>query len=67
MIKQDIVDNVSSATGLTKVEVEAVLNQSKSDAYFALLADPVVDDARSAEKLLDTMIELQNDYLGYLN
>jgi len=46
---------------------EAVLNQSKSDAYFALLADPVVDDARSAEKLLDTMIELQNDYLGYLN
>ena len=28
MIKQDIVDNVANATGLTKVEVEAVLNES---------------------------------------
>ena len=31
MIKQDIVDNVAKATGLTKVEVEAVLNESFID------------------------------------
>ena len=31
MIKQDIVDNVAKATGLTKVEVEAVLNESFSE------------------------------------
>ena len=30
MIKQNIVDNVSANTGLTKVEVEAVLNESFS-------------------------------------
>ena len=58
---------LNSQVGCIRMTTEAVLNQSKSDAYFALLADPVVDDARSAEKLLDTMIELQNDYLGYLN
>ena len=28
MIKQNIIDNVSANTGLTKVEVEAVLNDS---------------------------------------
>ena len=58
---------LNSQVGCIRMTTEAVLNQSKSDAYFALLADPVVDNARSAEKLLDTIIELQNDYLGYLN
>ena len=57
---------LNSQVGCIRMTTEAVLNQSKSDAYFALLADPVVDNARSAEKLLDTIIELQNDYLGYL-
>ena len=36
MIKQDIVDNVANATGLTKVEVEAVLNESFSEIIRAL-------------------------------
>ena len=36
MIKQDIVDNVAKATGLTKVEVEAVLNESFSQIIKAL-------------------------------
>ncbi len=36
MIKQDIVDNVANATGLTKVEVEAVLNESFSEIITAL-------------------------------
>ena len=36
MIKQDIVDNVANTTGLTKVEVEAVLNESFSAIITAL-------------------------------
>ncbi|MEC7822594.1 MAG: HU family DNA-binding protein [Candidatus Neomarinimicrobiota bacterium] len=36
MIKQNIVDNVSANTGLTKVEVEAVLNESFSQIINAL-------------------------------
>ena len=37
MIKQDIVDNVANATGLTKVEVEAVLNESFGEIIRACL------------------------------
>lgn len=58
---------LSSQVGCIRMTTEAILNQSKSDAYHALLADPVVDDAKAAEKLLNTMLELQSDYLGYLN
>ena len=36
MIKQNIVDNVSANTGLTKVEVEAVLNESFSQIINAM-------------------------------
>ena len=36
MIKQDIVDNVAKATGLTKVEVEAVLKESFSEKNRAM-------------------------------
>ena len=36
MIKQNIVDNVSENTGLTKLEVEAVLNESFSQIINAL-------------------------------
>ena len=44
----------------------AVVDKSKDAAYQALLADPIVDDARSAEQLLNTMIGAQKDYLSYL-
>jgi len=40
--------------------------KSKSLAFQALLADPVVDNYQSAEKLLDTMMTFQNEHLGYL-
>tara|TARA_B100001123_G_scaffold447217_1_gene604081 strand:+ start:651 stop:1961 length:1311 start_codon:yes stop_codon:yes gene_type:complete len=50
-----------------KLTTEAVLKQSKHSAYQALLADPVVDNARDAEKLLNTMITFQKKYLNYLN
>lgn len=45
---------------------EAVLQQSRYLALQALLVDPTIDKVDDAEKLLDTMISLQGDYLGYL-
>ena len=57
---------LSSQVGCIRMTTSAVLNKSKNDALHALLADPVVDDAKAAEALLVTMLELQADYLGYL-
>jgi alpha-galactosidase len=44
----------------------AILQQSKDIALQALLADPVVDNVGAAEKLLDTILDLQSPYLDYL-
>ncbi len=52
--------------GVIELTTEAILKKSKHYAYLALLADPVVDNAIVAEKLLDNIIEKQTDYLGYL-
>ena len=43
--------------------VEAVLTQSKEIALQALLVDPVVQNAESAEKTLDEILHLQKDYI----
>jgi len=45
---------------------EAVLTRSRKAALHALLVDPVVTSLRAAEQLLDTMLEVQAEYLGYL-
>jgi len=45
---------------------EAVLTGSKQAALQALLLDPVVHSARAAEQTLETILERQADYLGYL-
>ena len=58
---------LNSQTGTIQMTTEAVLNKSKHYVLLAMLADPVVDDALAAEKLLNTVIEFQNDFLGYLN
>jgi len=58
-----LLNNQASTIQLT---TEAILKKSKNIAYKALLADPVVDNAISAEKLLNTMIDFQKEYLGYL-
>ena len=52
---------LNSQVGTIQLTTEAVLNHSKQDALFALLADPVVDNAKSAEALLDTMLSSQKD------
>ena len=58
-----LLNNQSSTIQLT---TDAVLNKSKHSAYKALLVDPVVDNANSASKLLDTMLVFQKEYLSYL-
>jgi len=58
---------LNSQVGAIQMTTQAILNHSKKDALFALLADPVVHDAKAASSLLDTMLFQQNDYLGYLN
>jgi len=45
---------------------EAVIQKSKSLALQALLVDPVVGEYRGVEDMLDTMIEYQQQWLGYL-
>ncbi|MFN2284322.1 MAG: alpha-glucosidase [Anaerolineae bacterium] len=45
---------------------EAVLTGSKAAVVQALLVDPIVDKYAAVKDLVDTMLELQADYLGYL-
>ena len=45
---------------------EAIIHRSRDLALQALLVDPVIDAFGATEQMLDTMIELQVDYLGYL-
>jgi alpha-galactosidase len=45
---------------------EAVLTQSKAAALQALLVDPMVNNYNGIEEMLDTMIEYQEKWLGYL-
>ncbi len=52
--------------GIHKMTAETVLSGSKAVALQALLADPIVDKAAAAEKMLNHMLEVQRDYLGYL-
>jgi len=45
---------------------QAILEGSKSLVAQALLVDPVVDRVDAVEPMIDSMIALQPDYLGYL-
>jgi len=45
---------------------EAVINKSKAAALQALLVDPVVNQYEGLEAMLNTMIEYQEKWLGYL-
>ena len=49
-----------------KLTADTVLSGSREIALQALLVDPIVDKVSAAEKMLDTMLELQQDYLGYI-
>jgi alpha-galactosidase len=45
---------------------EAILHQSKAMALQALLVDPIVNNYKGIEEMLDTMIVYQQRWLGYL-
>ena len=57
---------LNNQAGTIQLTTEAILKKSKHTVYQALLADPVVDNAMKAEQLLNTMIDFQKEYLGYL-
>jgi alpha-galactosidase len=52
--------------GVNDLIAEAVIRGSRDLALQALLADPSVDKYHAACRLLDYMLILQEDYLGYL-
>ena len=58
---------LSNQVAVHDLTAEAILNQSKELVFQALLVDPVVDKVENAEKLIETMISLQPEYLGYLS
>ena len=62
----DFASLLNNQVGTIQLTTEAILKESKHIAYQALLADPVVDNAIKAEQLLNTMIDFQKEYLGYL-
>ena len=63
----DFASLLMNQISVMRLTAEAILQKSKSKALKALLADPVVDNALDSEKLLDKMIEIQKQHLGYLN
>ncbi|OQY33590.1 MAG: alpha-glucosidase [Anaerolineaceae bacterium 4572_5.1] len=58
-----LLNNQAATIDLT---AEAAITGSREIVFQALLLDPVVDSVRRAEALLDTMLELQKKYLGYI-
>jgi alpha-galactosidase len=52
--------------GVLELTTDAVLYESKALALQALLAEPVVNSVRNARKLLDMLLEYQQQYLSYL-
>jgi alpha-galactosidase len=57
---------LNNQVGALDLTAEAVLSGSKELVLQALLVDPVVDSVRGAAGMLNTMLKLQQDYLGYL-
>ena len=57
---------LNNQTSTIRLTTHAVLNKSKHSAYLALLADPVVDNVKLADKLLNAVLKFQDKYLGYL-
>jgi alpha-galactosidase len=57
---------LSNQVGVNDLIAEAVMRGSRDLALQALLADPAVDKYHAACRLLDYMLIVQEDYLGYL-
>ncbi len=57
---------LQNQVAIHELTAETVLTGSRHVALQALLADPTIDKVDAAEKMLDAMLELQADYLGYI-
>ena len=57
---------LSNQVAVNDLTAEAILQRSKELALQALLVDPVVDKVDAAQDLIEAMISLQPEYLGYL-
>jgi alpha-galactosidase len=57
---------LNNQVAVNDLTVEAALHGSRELALQALLVDPVVDDAAAAERVLETVLFYQKEYLGYL-
>jgi len=53
--------------GVNDMVAEAVIHKKKEYAFQALLVNPLITDARKAWELLETMIDRQKQWLGYLS
>lgn len=57
---------LSNRVGVLNLTVEAALTGSKEIAMQALLVDPTVNSFEAAEKTLNTILNYQEQYLGYI-
>ena len=57
---------LNNQVAVQDLTAEAVLTGSRQIALQALLVDPSVDSLRGAEQMLDTILTLQKEYLGYI-
>jgi alpha-galactosidase len=57
---------LSNQVAVHDLTADAILHESKQLVLQALLVDPVVDRVDAAEDLIEAMISLQPEYLGYL-
>ena len=52
---------LNNQVGTIRLTTQAVLNKSKHSAYLTMLEDPIVNNALTASKLLDNIIDLQKN------
>jgi len=66
MLPKGIAGLLNNQVAVHDLCIEAILIGSREIALQALLVDPMVDSVRGAEQMLDTMLDLQKEYLGYI-
>lgn len=66
MFPKGIAGLLMNQVAVHDLTVEAAITGSRELALQALLVDPVVDSFKGAQQMLDMLLELQKEYLGYL-
>ncbi len=67
MLPRGIAGLLNNQISTIDLTAEAVITGSREIVLQALLVDPMVDSISNAEKLLDTMLDLQRPYLSYIH